>query len=151
MLIRSIFSKWPFHFFVCCIDIRLSRETMEIAPWKSVCGGTAAPSVAVEPDPRAAGPVAVAAREDGVVRRRWPCTLKSACSSFFPLLLSPLLWCLDGRLDGKLPAAAVCCISTSCHHTLGGHIKLNSLWWYVTVLKTCGMLELFDGTSCWYP
>ena len=41
---------------------------MEIAPWKSVCGGTAAPSVAVEPDPRAAGPVAVAAREDGVVR-----------------------------------------------------------------------------------
>ena len=52
------------------IGIRLSRETMEIAPWKSVCGGTAAPSVAVEPDPRAAGPVAVAAREDGVVRRR---------------------------------------------------------------------------------
>ena len=38
---------------------------MELRPW-SVCGGAAAPAVAVETDPRAADPAAVAACEDVV-------------------------------------------------------------------------------------
>ena len=35
------------------VGVLLSRETMELRPW-SVCGGAAAPTVAVETDPRAA-------------------------------------------------------------------------------------------------
>ena len=49
------------------IGVLLSRETMELRPW-SVCGGAAAPAVAVETNPRAADPAAVAACEDVVVR-----------------------------------------------------------------------------------
>ena len=52
---------------VIIIGIPLSRETMEYAPCGSVSGGTAAPAVAVEPDPGAADPVAGVARKDGVV------------------------------------------------------------------------------------
>ena len=75
----------------------LSRETMELRPW-SVCGGAAAPAVAVETDPRAADPAAVAACEDVVVRGGWVglCSLAPASSLVFPLLLSFLLCCLDG-------------------------------------------------------
>ena len=69
------------------VGILLSQETMDIAPWTSVCGGTAAPVVAVEPNPRTAGPVAVAECEDSVVRRRWLLFLSTA----------PLFSALDGR------------------------------------------------------
>ena len=77
--------------------VLLSRETMELRPW-SVCGGAAAPAVAVETDPRAADPAAVAACEDVVVRGGWVglCSLAPASSLVFPLLLSFLLCCLDG-------------------------------------------------------
>lgn len=79
------------------VGVLLSRETMELRPW-SVCGGAAAPAVAVETDPRAADPAAVAACEDVVVRGGWVglCSLAPASSLVFPLLLSFLLCCLDG-------------------------------------------------------
>lgn len=95
-------SSNPIKFFKPILDygsvgVLLSRETMELRPW-SVCGGAAAPAVAVETDPRAADPAAVAACEDVVVRGGLVglCYLAPASSLVFPLLLSFLLCCLDG-------------------------------------------------------
>ena len=54
---------------------------MELRPW-SVCGGAAAPAVAVETDPRAADPAAVAACEDLNAATRGP-FIRSLISCLF--------------------------------------------------------------------